>query len=95
MQAVFRAAVVLAARDQLSTLDRARLQLAMLALLILLAGAIAFVLLMGRWARRQVSQPLPRVRHEGDAWAEQRLMPVKQSGEREAEFSSQPDSDEG
>lgn len=90
-----KATLVLAAWDQLTAFDRARLQLAMLALLILLAGVIAFVLLMGRWARRQVSRPLPRVRHEGDAWAQKRLVSVERSGERNPDFSSQSDSDEG
>lgn len=48
--------------QQLPEIDRARLTMAMLAFVALLVGVIAFVLLMSRFAKREIRRPLPPMR---------------------------------
>jgi hypothetical protein len=59
--------------ERLGPLDRARLTMAALAFVVLFVGVIAFVVLMGRMAKREIRKPLPPVRDLGDAWARKPL----------------------
>ena len=76
--------------ERVTPLDRARLGLALVAFVLLFFAVIAFVIIAGRMARREIRKPLPPVRDLKDAWARKPLEPVVDgTGEREA-----PPSDE-
>jgi hypothetical protein len=67
-----RVALLLAEQSvwqRLPAIDRARLTMALLAFVVLFAGVIAFVLLTGRFAKREIRKPLPPVRNLTDDWA--------------------------
>jgi hypothetical protein len=74
--------------ERLKPVDRARVGLALLAFVLLLAAIVILVMMAGRMVRREVRKPLPPVRDLTDAWARKPLAPRELST---AEDASDPD----
>jgi hypothetical protein len=73
---VMRLALLLADQtvwQRLSAIEKARLTMALLAFVVLFIGVIVFVVLMGRFAKREIRKPLPPVRNLTDEWARKPL----------------------
>jgi len=74
--------------ERLKPVDRARVGLALLAFVVLLAGIVILVMVAGRIVRREVRKPLPPVRNLTDAWAKK---PLERRELSDAEDTSDPD----
>lgn len=61
--------------QRLPKFDQARLTMALLAFIALLIGVIALVLLMGRFAKREIRKPLPLVKSPPRGTAQKPLPP--------------------
>ena len=66
--------------ERLTPVDRARVGMALLGLVVLLLAIVAFTVLTGRMARRQARKPLPPVRDLKDAWAAKPLTASNEIG---------------
>ena len=77
--------------ERLTPVDRARVGMALLGLVILLLAILGFVIVAGRMARREARSPLPPVRELKDAWARKPLrandenMPATEDNEDDEE----------
>ena len=80
--------------EKLTPVDRARVGMALLGLLILLLAILGFVVVAGRMARREVRSPLPPVRDLKDAWARKPLGAGGENMEALEDDDDQDDADE-
>jgi hypothetical protein len=85
MQPVIVAVTLL---ERLTPVDRARVGMALVGLVVLLLAIVGFVILTGRMVRRQARKPLPPVRDLTDAWAAKPLSASNEIGIEDDEENS-------